>query len=503
MFDFPQSPASGTEVMNGGARYRYDGIKWVAVGGTSAWVAKAGDVMSGPLTLPGNALAALQAVPLQQVPVASATLPAMDGTPAAGSATAWSKGDHIHPTDTSRAAASALGNYVAKAGDTMWGNLTIDKAGPEFRMNATAGGQERNLWGMTGGTARWVLQLGAGGAETGGNVGTDFAICRYSDVGAFLSAPIVISRASGNMTLDGAVSAPSGFAIGQVSGNAFINYYANHHWQAGVDTNSNFFFYDASTGRMPMYLSNGGQVVIPGSTADPIQISSPYNMFCRMLYTVNGTRTWSAGITPGGDWVIADESVASYRMLISTTGTMYLTGAGIAYNWWNGNDAVAFPYDGRSCGIYINTSFIGRIVHSYQDANYTPPYAIALNGGSGTVGCWYGNSDYVSWPFTWSDRRLKQNIKPAKRDALELVNRLRIYECDYKAPMADAPTEHLDFSVIADEVAEALPSAYSKGPDLPEGKIAYDQVRELPLIAALWRAVQQLTERVEELEATA
>lgn len=37
------------------------------------------------------------------VPSASALTPEMDGAASAGSATTWAKGDHVHPTDTSRA----------------------------------------------------------------------------------------------------------------------------------------------------------------------------------------------------------------------------------------------------------------------------------------------------------------------------------------------------------------------------------------------------------------
>jgi hypothetical protein len=50
------------------------------------------------------------------VPVASSTAPAMDGTAAAGSATAWARGDHVHPVDTSRYAASNPSGYVTSAG---------------------------------------------------------------------------------------------------------------------------------------------------------------------------------------------------------------------------------------------------------------------------------------------------------------------------------------------------------------------------------------------------
>ena len=43
------------------------------------------------------------AVDAKTVPVATTTTPKMDGTAAVGSETKWAKGDHVHPTDTSRA----------------------------------------------------------------------------------------------------------------------------------------------------------------------------------------------------------------------------------------------------------------------------------------------------------------------------------------------------------------------------------------------------------------
>ena len=42
------------------------------------------------------------------IPAASSTTPAMDGTAAVGTGTTWARADHIHPTDTSRAAVSAI-----------------------------------------------------------------------------------------------------------------------------------------------------------------------------------------------------------------------------------------------------------------------------------------------------------------------------------------------------------------------------------------------------------
>jgi hypothetical protein len=87
------------------------------------YVALGGSVMTGALTLSGNAASALQAVPLQQVPVASSTTPAMDGTATVGAGTTWAKADHIHPTDTSRASVASVTAAGASAANNVGRNL--------------------------------------------------------------------------------------------------------------------------------------------------------------------------------------------------------------------------------------------------------------------------------------------------------------------------------------------------------------------------------------------
>jgi hypothetical protein len=47
------------------------------------------------------------------VPLASSTTPSMDGTAAVGAGTTWAKGDHVHPTDTSRSAVVVPASYPA------------------------------------------------------------------------------------------------------------------------------------------------------------------------------------------------------------------------------------------------------------------------------------------------------------------------------------------------------------------------------------------------------
>jgi hypothetical protein len=71
------------------------------------------------------------------LPVAASTNPIMDGTAAIGTATPYARADHVHPSDTSRYAASnpsgfqtaaqvtaSLGNYLPLTGGTITGTLT-------------------------------------------------------------------------------------------------------------------------------------------------------------------------------------------------------------------------------------------------------------------------------------------------------------------------------------------------------------------------------------------
>lgn len=72
-----------------------------------------------------------------------------------------------------------------------------------IRMNKTENGQASTVWGMHDDSARWGVHVADAAAESSGNVGSDFAISRWSDAGSFLSYVLSIARASGLMTLRG------------------------------------------------------------------------------------------------------------------------------------------------------------------------------------------------------------------------------------------------------------------------------------------------------------
>jgi len=110
---------------------------------------------------------------------------------------------------TSAAGALTALGAVAKAGDTMTGNLEMTKNSPQVILNKSAGGQVAQFVGTLNGLTRWTVVAGDDTAETGFNVGGDFVIRRWNDVGAYLSAALNINRATGNVTVSSATASTS------------------------------------------------------------------------------------------------------------------------------------------------------------------------------------------------------------------------------------------------------------------------------------------------------
>ena len=90
--------------------------------------------------------------------------------------------------------------FVAKAGDVMSGDLTIEKSNARLYLNAAVG-TNGLIIGQRGTSPRWAIYAPDSGAESGANVGSDFLIQRYNDAGVVIDAPLHISRATGRLSL--------------------------------------------------------------------------------------------------------------------------------------------------------------------------------------------------------------------------------------------------------------------------------------------------------------
>jgi hypothetical protein len=101
--------------------------------------------------------------------------------------------------------AAAAANKVAKAGDTMSGDLTISKSWPLLVLDR-ADGVGAYVYGRKAGSLRWALQLGTNEAETGANVGSNLSIVRCDDTGTPIDQCFIVNRKTGIITANSLVS---------------------------------------------------------------------------------------------------------------------------------------------------------------------------------------------------------------------------------------------------------------------------------------------------------
>jgi len=179
---------------------------------------------------------------------------------------------------------------------------------------------------------------------------------------------------------------------------------------------------------------------------------------------------------------------------ISVTGAVYTTlGTSIA-----GSVPIATYLDtaNNTYRVYQNGGDTGYtlIVGVTAVGGGPVPISCAIRGSDGIIFLNYAGGS-ITWPGTWSDRRLKSNVTPAG-DALAALGSIVVVEADITAPLPDAEPRHWDYALIADQVREHIPVAYVERHTDED----FDSINSLPLVAALIRAVQQLTERVVALE---
>jgi hypothetical protein len=109
---------------------------------------------------------------------------------------------HAHPISDVTGLQTAIDGKVAKAGDTMTGDLFLTYASPRIFLVKSSGANNCNILAANGNSSRWLMQLGNETSEAGGNAGSDFALYRYNDAGIQLGQSIGIGRSSGVFSLN-------------------------------------------------------------------------------------------------------------------------------------------------------------------------------------------------------------------------------------------------------------------------------------------------------------
>ena len=193
------------------------------------------------------------------------------------------------------------------------------------------------------------------------------------------------------------------------------------------------------------------------------------------------------GLAPKGLYIYNNSDFTKSGNTVETSSDILLTVAGRAdiANRYNGNIIQGSPiisnfYKGNPVSGLYQISFIG-LASNGRD--------IYFNDGTSTGDLW------VQVDSTASDKRLKENIVLSKFNSLDFIKRLQFYSFDWKANRFGYRKPHTNCGLVADELQELDSSlVYENG---KEGTKNIDEFRLLNLAV---KAIQELTERVEQLE---
>ena len=442
------------------------------------------------------------------------------------------------------------GSYVAKAGDTMTGNLSIHTATGDSSLTiaptatnglsviylnkAASSTASAVIQSKMGSNPRWNINLANGDAETGANAGSNFSIDRSADNGSFIGSAFTILRTNGQATfytpavyitapagnyadlrLNKPASGQSNRVIGYTNGSPrWTLSVGNTSGETGSNAGSDFTIdrWSDAGGQIdsPLVIGRQNGVVTVGNSGAAwliVSSSGSNNSNLNINKSQSGGASYLIGSTNNvarwyfalGDWgTESGSNTGSNFNLRGCDDTGNPIGTWLTINRANG---VAF-FGGQiqtSAGATVGGN---QIVRGYfQSGAWYNSESIGINTSATSGVSFYNNgANTAFWTSSSSDRRLKSNIKPAK-DALGIVAGLKVYDLDFKPNVKPAEgfpepeVEHWPYSLIADEVAKVLPHAAMKYED--------NWVALYPhhLVAVLWRSVQQLTERLEAAEA--
>lgn len=352
---FPEAP-------NDGQTYGRNGLQqaWLPV------LSTAGGVLTGTLTLYGNAATALQATPLQQVQSLITTGTASYLPLAGGTLTG-------PVTSTSTFAIGASGTAPAPLTVGGYGitYLSQGAAGQNIAFGYSAG----NFNAYVGGTAvgPFMSQTQANGLyvlQTGGTITGSLSVNQnLTATGSLSVAGLVTFSNAGAFTISN-----GGLVLSAAAPGGYINAGGNIFANGTIETNN--------TGA-------GAIAATEGSIWAQYDITAYRNMFCSGELTLNGT---SSGISipasaPGGYVNVGGNIVAGGT--IAATGNMS-TGAGFyATGTITGNQGVVSnTYVSAATAIYANG----------QDGGSYGPYGLICN----PYGLWVGGASYMGAGLTVS-----------------------------------------------------------------------------------------------------
>jgi hypothetical protein len=178
-------------------------------------------------------------------------------------------------------------------GPPVTGNIIIDKTEPVLEFDNTGlPNQGGGVSGAVDGKSRWLMRLGDGSAETGGDAGSDFDLIAYSDSEAFNGRALFFDRATALGTVIGNPTAPLGIATKQLVD--------------AVGAGKLSITGGEMTGQFNTAVSNG--IGTAGSNIGSIMVQGAPGGNAAMQFRISGTFAANFGMAASGDFYIGGGS---------------------------------------------------------------------------------------------------------------------------------------------------------------------------------------------------
>lgn len=222
----------------------------------------------------------------------------LGNTTAEGSGNAGSDFVLTRYNDAGVSLGSPLAINRASGSTVLSGPVTFTGGSPAID---TASGVSRGVLGRSASKTRWLMELGNAVAETGSNVGADFALSCYADDGTtVIRTPLAIQRSTGNLTVaspnvtfSGTAALAGNLTVGTTSSGGTLRVIKPSggpvlYLSDGVIDRS-AFFWDAATQRT---------IVLDGISGGVLALDTLAN------FTFTGPQAFKTG---GGSWAATSD----------------------------------------------------------------------------------------------------------------------------------------------------------------------------------------------------
>ena len=236
------------------------------------------------------------------IPAASTTTPSMDGTASYGSGTTWARADHVHPTDTGRAAASHIHGDITSGGDITAAAPTV-ASGDKIIINDESASKITN--GPSFGTSMTTYLRNDGtwatpaSAVTSVNSKTGAVTLSASDVSAAST-----THTHGDITNAGDITATAEIASGD---RIIIN-----DESASKVTNSSITFGTSTS----TFLSNKGTWETPASAVTSVNSKTGAVVLDASDVSAASSTHTHGNITNGGDITATAPTIANGDQIV-------------------------------------------------------------------------------------------------------------------------------------------------------------------------------------------